>query len=171
MEYGQGARDETSRRHKHVCPKCGKRFRRPSSLKIHVNTHTGEMTFHCPQPGCRRAFNVKSNMRRHLRTHTGVASTPGLDSASSSTKPKPKSTSDLDYRTPSLLNSPSLLAYPTVNSSPQTRNCHGPERTGAYMYPPHPRPPPPGRCQQQGLRPVSRESCQERLLRNPRVFL
>lgn len=26
---------------KHICPTCFKRFNRPSSLKIHVNTHTG----------------------------------------------------------------------------------------------------------------------------------
>lgn len=26
---------------KHVCPTCLKRFNRPSSLRIHVNTHTG----------------------------------------------------------------------------------------------------------------------------------
>ncbi|KAJ7117162.1 hypothetical protein C8R44DRAFT_792048 [Mycena epipterygia] len=26
---------------KHVCPTCTKRFNRPSSLRIHVNTHTG----------------------------------------------------------------------------------------------------------------------------------
>jgi uncharacterized Zn-finger protein len=26
---------------KHVCPHCSKRFNRPSSLRIHVNTHTG----------------------------------------------------------------------------------------------------------------------------------
>ncbi|KAJ7117164.1 hypothetical protein C8R44DRAFT_792059 [Mycena epipterygia] len=26
---------------KHVCPTCAKRFNRPSSLRIHVNTHTG----------------------------------------------------------------------------------------------------------------------------------
>lgn len=26
---------------KHVCPTCSKRFNRPSSLRIHVNTHTG----------------------------------------------------------------------------------------------------------------------------------
>ncbi len=26
---------------KHVCPTCFKRFNRPSSLRIHLNTHTG----------------------------------------------------------------------------------------------------------------------------------
>lgn len=27
---------------RHVCPNCSKRFNRPSSLKIHISTHTGE---------------------------------------------------------------------------------------------------------------------------------
>lgn len=27
---------------KHICPVCASRFNRPSSLKIHINTHTGE---------------------------------------------------------------------------------------------------------------------------------
>ncbi|KAJ7617780.1 hypothetical protein FB45DRAFT_214623 [Roridomyces roridus] len=54
---------------KHVCHTCGKRFNRPSSLKIHVNTHTGAMPFRCPYPNCNRAFNVNSNMRRHYRNH------------------------------------------------------------------------------------------------------
>jgi hypothetical protein len=34
---GQGAEEGK----KHVCPTCAKRFNRPSSLRIHVNTHTG----------------------------------------------------------------------------------------------------------------------------------
>ncbi|KAJ7652473.1 hypothetical protein DFH06DRAFT_899501, partial [Mycena polygramma] len=55
---------------KHVCPRCGKRFNRPSSLHIHRNTHTGATPFHCPYPSCGRAFNVNSNMRRHFRNHT-----------------------------------------------------------------------------------------------------
>lgn len=59
---------------KHVCPTCSKRFNRPSSLRIHVNTHTGETPFRCPWPNCAREFNVNSNMRRHYRNHT----TPGF---------------------------------------------------------------------------------------------
>lgn len=77
---------------KHICMICGKAFNRPSSLKIHYNTHTGETrtysfcfvntiviecelilcvsAFRCPWPKCGREFNVNSNMRRHLRNHT-----------------------------------------------------------------------------------------------------
>ncbi|KAF6754050.1 hypothetical protein DFP72DRAFT_813420, partial [Ephemerocybe angulata] len=55
---------------KHVCPTCLKRFNRPSSLRIHVNTHTGATPFRCPWPSCGREFNVNSNMRRHYRNHT-----------------------------------------------------------------------------------------------------
>ncbi|KAL4067205.1 hypothetical protein V8B97DRAFT_1978640 [Scleroderma yunnanense] len=55
---------------KHQCPHCGKRFNRPSSMKIHVNTHTGAKPYRCPYPGCGREFNVNSNMRRHWRNHS-----------------------------------------------------------------------------------------------------
>ncbi|KAK0209465.1 hypothetical protein IW262DRAFT_1250093, partial [Armillaria fumosa] len=55
---------------KHVCQTCHKSFNRPSSLRIHVNTHTGATPFQCPFPGCGREFNVNSNMRRHYRNHT-----------------------------------------------------------------------------------------------------
>ncbi|KAG7087061.1 hypothetical protein E1B28_013042 [Marasmius oreades] len=68
------AHDRESSEKKHVCPICSKRFSRPSSLKIHVNTHTGETPFRCPFPGCGREFNVNSNMRRHYRNHAGAGS-------------------------------------------------------------------------------------------------
>ncbi|KAL5530872.1 hypothetical protein ACEPAF_7130 [Sanghuangporus sanghuang] len=82
---GAGASAKKNDR-RHRCNLCGKLFNRPSSLKIHLTTHTGERPFPCPYPGCGRAFNVSSNMRRHFRTHNGggqagqgaPASTPEL---------------------------------------------------------------------------------------------
>jgi hypothetical protein len=38
LEEGEDGAEEGK---KHVCPTCAKRFNRPSSLRIHVNTHTG----------------------------------------------------------------------------------------------------------------------------------
>ncbi|KAI0060530.1 hypothetical protein BV25DRAFT_1786189, partial [Artomyces pyxidatus] len=54
---------------RHLCPYCPKRFNRPSSLGIHINTHTGDKPFRCPYPRCGKEFNVNSNMRRHYRNH------------------------------------------------------------------------------------------------------
>ncbi|KAI0278487.1 hypothetical protein BGY98DRAFT_534573 [Russula aff. rugulosa BPL654] len=54
---------------KYECQYCGKGFTRPSSLKIHVHSHTGERPFRCTHEGCNRTFSVQSNMRRHARTH------------------------------------------------------------------------------------------------------
>lgn len=57
------------------CPYCGKLFNRPSSLKIHSNSHTGEKPFACPVQHCGRSFSVLSNMRRHARSHGSYAVT------------------------------------------------------------------------------------------------
>ncbi|CAO3623390.1 unnamed protein product [Mucor fragilis] len=54
----------------YVCKFCFKKFMRPSSLKIHIYSHTGEKPFNCTHAGCRRRFSVQSNMRRHLRVHS-----------------------------------------------------------------------------------------------------
>lgn len=54
---------------KYECTYCGKGFTRPSSLKIHLNSHTGEKPFVCTFEGCGRSFSVLSNMRRHARVH------------------------------------------------------------------------------------------------------
>jgi len=44
---------------KHVCPTCHKRFNRPSSLRIHVNTHTGatRKLVHLPRPYMLTSYN------------------------------------------------------------------------------------------------------------------
>ncbi|KAI9572150.1 hypothetical protein HD554DRAFT_2015430, partial [Boletus coccyginus] len=59
---------------KYECDYCGKGFTRPSSLKIHLNSHTGEKPFTCTFQGCGRSFSVLSNMRRHARVHADAPS-------------------------------------------------------------------------------------------------
>ncbi|KAN0090911.1 hypothetical protein V8E55_004477 [Tylopilus felleus] len=59
---------------KYECDYCGKGFTRPSSLKIHLNSHTGEKPFVCTFEGCGRSFSVLSNMRRHARVHNEAPS-------------------------------------------------------------------------------------------------
>ncbi|OAD08598.1 C2H2-type zinc finger transcription factor, partial [Mucor lusitanicus CBS 277.49] len=54
---------------RYYCPFCNKAFNRPSSLRIHTYSHTGEKPFVCQEEGCGRQFSVQSNMRRHLRVH------------------------------------------------------------------------------------------------------
>ncbi|EPB89842.1 hypothetical protein HMPREF1544_03364 [Mucor circinelloides 1006PhL] len=54
---------------RYKCNECFKTFSRPSSLRIHILSHTGEKPHVCPQPDCGRRFSVQSNMRRHLKVH------------------------------------------------------------------------------------------------------
>lgn len=72
--------DSTSGRY--VCPYCHKKFSRPSSLRIHTYSHTGEKPFECDFPGCGRHFSVQSNMRRHLRVHRLGRGSGGSNNAS-----------------------------------------------------------------------------------------
>ncbi|KZT23638.1 hypothetical protein NEOLEDRAFT_524175 [Neolentinus lepideus HHB14362 ss-1] len=53
----------------HQCGVCQKWFPRPSGLKTHMNSHSGEKPYKCTVPNCNKSFAVRSNAKRHLRTH------------------------------------------------------------------------------------------------------
>ena len=61
---------------RYICQTCNKAFSRPSSLRIHSHSHTGEKPFKCHHNGCGKAFSVRSNMKRHERGCHGGGS-PG----------------------------------------------------------------------------------------------
>lgn len=62
---------------RYICQTCNKAFSRPSSLRIHSHSHTGEKPFKCPHAGCGKAFSVRSNMKRHERgCHASANITP-----------------------------------------------------------------------------------------------
>ncbi|KAK9766553.1 hypothetical protein K7432_004311 [Basidiobolus ranarum] len=54
---------------KHICEECSRSFSRPSALKTHMYTHTGEKPFTCSYHECDKRFSVESNLRRHYRLH------------------------------------------------------------------------------------------------------
>ncbi|ORY94014.1 hypothetical protein BCR43DRAFT_507243 [Syncephalastrum racemosum] len=63
------------KRRKYQCVICQKYFSRPSALRTHSYTHTGEKPFECDAPGCGRRFAVISNLRRHFKVHRKMPST------------------------------------------------------------------------------------------------
>uniref|UniRef100_A0A5K3EVS4 Protein krueppel n=1 Tax=Mesocestoides corti TaxID=53468 RepID=A0A5K3EVS4_MESCO len=56
-------------RQMHQCSYCDKQFDRPSLLKRHTLTHTGERPFECRF--CGKGFSTRSGVNTHERTHTG----------------------------------------------------------------------------------------------------
>ncbi|GAA5938939.1 C2H2-type zinc finger protein [Sporobolomyces koalae] len=76
---------------KYCCPHCSKRFARPSSLRIHTFSHTGEKPFTCPQ--CDRAFSVQSNLRRHLKIHKNA----GESNSAPSSRPRARTASQAAF--------------------------------------------------------------------------
>ncbi|KAK8389924.1 hypothetical protein O3P69_012850 [Scylla paramamosain] len=62
---GGGSRSKV--RAKVECEVCHKSFRKPSHLRHHHYTHTGERPYPCPQ--CGRRFSEASSLRRHMTSH------------------------------------------------------------------------------------------------------
>lgn len=62
------------KKNRYGCKFCSKLFSRPSSLRTHVNTHTGDRPFVCPYENCSKEFNARSNMTRHYKSHFKVSS-------------------------------------------------------------------------------------------------
>ena len=51
------------------CETCEMAFSRPSELRVHMRTHSGENPYACDM--CDKAFSQSSSLARHKRTHSG----------------------------------------------------------------------------------------------------
>ena len=55
---------------KYECNRCNKVFTAASSLKRHMQLHTGQFSYYCET--CRKPFNNNTNFNEHMRAHEGL---------------------------------------------------------------------------------------------------
>ncbi|PVV02691.1 hypothetical protein BB560_001736 [Smittium megazygosporum] len=67
--YGGVRAHSSTQKKRYVCLYCFKYFTRPSTLKTHTYSHTGERPYHCDFEGCGKRFSVISNLTRHQKIH------------------------------------------------------------------------------------------------------